>query len=105
MIGHLAIGIRYWVLVIGYWVFGIRPLVLFFRQKVENNLRCQVSVFRFQQLEFQITKHKYQMVRPTVRQAHGPEQRRRTHHFTTLSLVEGQITMTNPTAADQTTGF
>jgi hypothetical protein len=30
--------------------------------------------------KFQITKHKYQMVRQAVRQAHGPEQSRRTHH-------------------------
>jgi len=29
-----------------------------------------------------------------VRQAHGPEQSRRTHHLTTLSQVEGQITIT-----------
>jgi hypothetical protein len=51
----------------------------------------------------QITKHKYQMVRQADRQAHGPEQGRRTHHLTTLSKpveslkverVEGQITMT-----------
>ncbi len=43
------------------------------------------------------------MVRQAVRQAHGPEQSRRTHHLTTLSQpveslkverVEGQITMT-----------
>ena len=34
------------------------------------------------------------MVRQAVRQAHGPEQRRWTHHLTTLSQVEGQITMT-----------
>ena len=33
------------------------------------------------------------MVRQAVRQAHGPEQGRRTHHLTTLSQVEGQITM------------
>ena len=32
------------------------------------------------------------MVRQAVRQAHGPEQGRGTHH--TLSQVEGQITMT-----------
>ena len=44
--------------------------------------------------KFQITNHKYQMVRQAVRQAHGPEQSRRTHHLTTLSKVEGQITMT-----------
>jgi hypothetical protein len=44
--------------------------------------------------KFQITKHKYQMVRQADRQAHGPEQGRRTHHLTTLSQVEGQITMT-----------
>jgi len=44
--------------------------------------------------KFQITKHKYQMVRQVVRQAHGPEQGRRTHHLATLSKVEGQITMT-----------
>jgi hypothetical protein len=31
--------------------------------------------------KFQITKHKYQMVRQA-------------HHLTTLSIVEGQITMT-----------
>jgi hypothetical protein len=34
------------------------------------------------------------MVRQAVRQAHGPEQGRRTHHLTTLSQVEGQSTMT-----------
>ena len=43
------------------------------------------------------------MVRQAVRQAHGPEQGRRTHHLITLSQpveslkverVEGQITMT-----------
>ena len=34
------------------------------------------------------------MVRQAVRQAHGPEQGRRTHHLTTLSQVERQITMT-----------
>ena len=34
------------------------------------------------------------MVRQADRQAHGPEQGRRTHHLTTLSQVEGQITMT-----------
>ena len=43
------------------------------------------------------------MVRQAVRQAHGPEQGRGTHHLTTLSQpveslkverVEGQITMT-----------
>ena len=34
------------------------------------------------------------MVRQAVRQAHGPEQGRRTHHLTTLSQVEGQITTT-----------
>ena len=34
------------------------------------------------------------MVRQAVRQAHGPEQGRRTHHLTTLSQVEGQITIT-----------
>jgi hypothetical protein len=34
------------------------------------------------------------MVRQAVRQAHGPEQGRRAHHLTTLSQVEGQITMT-----------
>ena len=34
------------------------------------------------------------MVRQAVRQAHGPEQGRRTHHLITLSKVEGQITMT-----------
>ena len=28
----------------------------------------------------QIPNHKYQMVRQAVRQAHGPERRRRTHH-------------------------
>ena len=33
------------------------------------------------------------MVRQAVRQAHGPEQGRGTHHLTTLSQVEGQITM------------
>jgi hypothetical protein len=44
--------------------------------------------------KFQITKHKNQMVRQAVRQAHGPEPSRRTHHLTTLSQVEGQITMT-----------
>ena len=44
--------------------------------------------------KFQITKHKYQMVRQAVRQAHGPEQDRRTHHLTTLSKAKGQITMT-----------
>jgi hypothetical protein len=57
----------------------------------------------FSNKKFQITKHKYQMVRQAVRQAHGPEQSRRTHHLTTLSQpveslkverVEGQITMT-----------
>jgi hypothetical protein len=49
-----------------------------------------VSAFK----KYQITIHKYQMVRQAVRQAHGPEQSRRTHHLTTLSQVEGQITMT-----------
>jgi hypothetical protein len=44
--------------------------------------------------KFQIANHKYQMVRQAVRQAHGPEQGRRAHHLTTLSQVEGQITMT-----------
>jgi hypothetical protein len=39
------------------------------------------------------SNNKYQMVRQAVRQAHGPEQSRRTHHLTTLSQVEGQITM------------
>jgi len=34
------------------------------------------------------------MVRQAVRQPHGPEQGRRTHHLTTLSQVEGQITTT-----------
>ena len=34
------------------------------------------------------------MVRQAVRQAHGPEQSRRTHRLTTLSQIEGQITMT-----------
>jgi hypothetical protein len=34
------------------------------------------------------------MVRQAVRQAHGPEQSRRIHHLTTLSQIEGQITMT-----------
>jgi hypothetical protein len=35
------------------------------------------------------------MVRQAVRQVHGPEQSRRTHHHTTtLSQIEGQITMT-----------
>jgi hypothetical protein len=50
----------------------------------------QVSAIK----KFQIANHKYQMVRQAVRQAHGPEQGRRTHHLTTLSKVEGQITMT-----------
>jgi hypothetical protein len=40
----------------------------------------------------QIPKHKYQMVRQA-------------HHLTTLSQVEGQITMTDPPAAEQTIGF
>jgi hypothetical protein len=45
--------------------------------------------------KFQITNHKDQMVRQAVRQVHGPEQSRRTHHHTTtLSQIEGQITMT-----------
>ncbi len=39
--------------------------------------RIQVSVIK----KFQITNHKYQMVRQA-------------HHLTTLSQVEGQITMT-----------
>jgi hypothetical protein len=34
------------------------------------------------------------MVRQAVRQAHGPERSRRTHHLTTLSQVEGQISIT-----------
>ena len=33
------------------------------------------------------------MVQQAVRQAHGHEQSRRTHHLTTLSQVERQITM------------
>ena len=51
---------------------------------------CRVSAIK----KFQITNHKYQTVRQADRQAHGPEQGRRTHHLTTLSQVEGQITMT-----------
>jgi hypothetical protein len=45
------------------------------------------------------------MVRQAVRQAHGPEQSRRTHHLTTLSQVEGQITMTDPPQAGQKLAF
>jgi hypothetical protein len=52
--------------------------------------RIQVSAIK----KFQKTNLKYQMVRQAVRQAHGPEQSRRTHHLTTLSQVEGQIAMT-----------
>ncbi len=48
--------------------------------------------FRASEKKIQITNHKYQMVRQAVRQAHGPEQSRRTHHLTTLSQAEGQIT-------------
>jgi hypothetical protein len=42
-----------------------------------SGFSAQVSVIK----KFQITKHKYQMVRQA-------------HHLTTLSQVEGQITMT-----------
>ncbi|MGB9442463.1 MAG: hypothetical protein WCB15_31285, partial [Desulfobacterales bacterium] len=42
--------------------------------------------------KFQITKHIYPMVRQAVRQAHGPEQGRRTHHHPEPSRM--QITMT-----------
>ena len=41
--------------------------------------------------KFQITKHKYQMVRQADRQAHGPDKVEGL--TTTLSQVEGQITM------------
>ena len=53
--------------------------------QVFRRRRIQVSAIK----KFQITKHKYQMVLQA-------------HHLTTLSQVEGQITMTDPPAADQT---
>ena len=41
-----------------------------------SGVGVQVSAIK----KFQITNHKYQMVRQAVRQAHGPEQSRRTHN-------------------------
>jgi hypothetical protein len=40
----------------------------------ERNLNLQITN------KLQKENHKYQMVRQVVRQAHGPEQSRRTHH-------------------------
>ena len=54
----------------------------------------EIRHFFFNGNKSKITNYKYQMVRQAVRQAHGPEQSRGTHHLTTLSQVEGQLTMT-----------
>jgi hypothetical protein len=58
------------------WVAGYGILAIVKWEEVSRR-RIQVSAIK----KSQITKHKYQMVRQA-------------HHLTTLSQVEGQITMT-----------